>query len=182
VRPPCPLPPRAEKKLTQLLDQAVTKADYRRVLCVWLRAALGMSAAEIARALGWSLGTVHNLHSQYLHEGASVLVGCGRGGRHRELLAPAEEEKLLTPFVARAEQGDITEISAVRAALEQQVGQVVAKSTVYRLLERHGWRKLVPRPFHPDASLDAQEAFKKSFDVWCAPRLPAKQNAASACG
>jgi transposase len=182
MRTPCPLPPSAEKKLTPLLDQAVTKADYRRVLCVWLRAVLGMPAVEIALALGWSLGTVHNLHSQYRHEGASILVGCGRGGRRRELLTVAEEEKLLAEFVARAEQGDLTEVSAVWATLEQQVGQVVAKSTVYRLLERHGWRKLAPRPFHPDASLGVQEAFKKSSGVWCVTRRPAKQNAVSACG
>jgi transposase len=182
MRPPCPLPPSAEKKLTQLLDQAVMKTDYRRVLCVWLRAVLGMSAAEMATALGWSIGTVHNLHSQYLHEGTSALVGCGRGGRRRQLLTVAEEEELLTEFVTRAEQGDLTEGSAIRVALEQQVGQTVAKSTIYRLLERHGWRKLVPRPFHPDASLSAQEAFKKSSGVWCAPRLLVKQNAASACG
>jgi transposase len=110
------------------------------------------------------------------------LVGCGRGGRRRQLLTVAEEEKLLTEFVTRAEQGDLTEESAIRVALEQQVGQTVAKSTIYRLLERHGWRKLVPRPFHPDASLSAQEAFKKSSGVWCAPRLLVKQNAASACG
>ena len=182
MRPPCPLPPSAEKKLTQLLEQAVTKADYRRVLCVWLRAVLEMPAAEIARALSWSLGTVHNLHSHYLHEGASALWGCGRGGRRRALLTLTEEEKLLTQFVVRAEQGDITEISTVRTALEQQVGQVVAQSTVYRLLERHGWRKLTPRPFHPDALLGAQAAFKKSSGVWCAPRPLAKQNAVSACG
>jgi Winged helix-turn helix len=32
---------------------------------------------------------------------------------------------------------------------------------VRRLLARHGWRKLVPRPYHPDASRQQQEAFKK---------------------
>ena len=182
MRLPSHLPAGAEKKLTQLLGQTTTKAEYQRVLCVWLRVALGMPAAEIATALGWSLGTVHNLHSRYLHEGASILLGHGRGGRRRELLTVAEEERLLTRFVARAEQGDLTEIGAVRAALEQQVGQAVAKSTVYRLLERHGWHKLTPRPFHPDASLRSQEAFKKSSGAWCATRLPAKPNAASPCG
>ena len=116
MRPPCPLPPSAEKKLPQLLDPAVMKTDYRRVLCVWLRAVLGMSAAEMATALGWSMGTVHKLHSQDLHEGTSALVGCGRGGRRRQLLTVAEEEKLLTEFVTRAEQGDLTEGSAIRVA------------------------------------------------------------------
>jgi transposase len=144
MRPPCLLPPSAEKKLTRQLDQAATKTEYRRVLCVWLRAVLGMPAAEIATALGWSVGTVHNLHSQYLREGDSALAVCERGGRHRELLTVAEEGKLLATFASIAAQGEITEVSAVRAALEQQVGQAVAKSTVYRLLERQGWRKLAP--------------------------------------
>jgi transposase len=182
MRPPCLLPPSAEKKLARQLDQAATKTEYRRVLCVWLRASLGMSAAEIATALGCSVGTVHNLHSQYLREGDSALAVCERGGRHRELLTAAEEGKLLATFASIAEQGDLTEVSAVRTALERQVGQVVAKSTVYRLLQRQGWRKLAPRPFHPDASLRAQEAFKKSSGVWFAPSLFAKPNAVFVCG
>jgi transposase len=182
MRPPCLLPPSAEKKLARQLDQAATKTEYRRVLCVWLRASLGMSAAEIATALGCSVGTVHNLHSQYLREGDTALAVYERGGRHRELLTAAEEGKLLATFASLAEQGEITEVSAVRTALERQVGQVVAKSTAYRLLQRQGWRKLAPRPFHPDASLRAQEAFKKSSGVWSAPSLLAKPNAVSVCG
>ncbi len=107
---------------------------------------------------------------------------CERGGRHRELLTAAEEGKLLATFASLAEQGEITEVSAVRTALERPVGQVVAKSTVYRLLQRQGWRKLAPRPFPPDASLRAQEAFPKSSGVWFAPSLFAKPNAVSVCG
>src|SRR4051812_2714202 len=55
------LSPSAEKVLTSLLDQAASKAEYQRVLCVWLRTALAMPAAEIATALGWHTGSVHNL-------------------------------------------------------------------------------------------------------------------------
>jgi hypothetical protein len=28
-------------------------------------------------------------------------------------------------------------------------------------LDRHGWRKLMPRPFHPDRNIQAQIEFKK---------------------
>jgi len=38
----------------------------------------------------------------------------------------------------------------------------VAASTVYRLLERAGWRKVAPRPSHPRKDPAAEEAFKKS--------------------
>jgi transposase len=163
--------------LTSLLDQAASKAEYQRVLCVWLRAALAMPAAEIATALGWHTGSVHNLHSRYLQEGASTLLGGDHGGRRRALLSLKEEQALLRTFTAIAEQGGVAEASRIRVALEQQVGHAVPKSTLYRLLARHGWRKLVPRPTHPDTSPAAQEAFKKSSGAWCAPRPHAKPNA-----
>jgi hypothetical protein len=35
--------------------------------------------------------------------------------------------------------------------------------TVYNLLTRHGWRKLMPRPFHPKRDIAAQNAFKKAI-------------------
>lgn len=182
MRPLHGLPPKARQELRRLLERAVSKAEYRRVLCVWLRAALEMPAIEIATALGWSTGSVHNLHSRYLREGASALVGSGRGGRRWAWLTVEEEEELLAAFADSAEQGGITEISAVQAALEQRAGQAVAKSTVYRLVTRWGWRKLAPRPFHPDTLPAVQQAFKKSSGVWCAPRPLAKQNAVWHCG
>jgi hypothetical protein len=36
------------------------------------------------------------------------------------------------------------EVSRVKAAYEQALGRKVPKSTVYRMLARHGWRKVVP--------------------------------------
>lgn len=75
----------------------------------------------------------------------------------------------------------MAEASRIRAALEQQTGHPVPKSTVYRLLARHGWRKLVPRPTHPDANPAVQEEFKKSSGVWCVPRPHGKQNAVWRC-
>ena len=44
-----------------------------------------------------------------------------------------------------------------------------------------GWRKLVPRPQHPDASREVQEAFKKSSAIWCAPSPNARRNAVWNC-
>jgi len=34
------------------------------------------------------------------------------------------------------------------------------KTTIYRLLERHEWHKIVPRPKHPKEDSQAQEEFK----------------------
>ena len=181
MRPPQPLPDGAYEQLTRLLQEVRSKADYRRVLCVWLRAALRLPAAEVALALGWRTSSVYNLQSRYQQEGEGALLGTGRGGRRHAWLSPEQEQRLLHSFTPTAEQGGMVEASALVRAYEQEAGHPVALSTVYRLLTRHGWRKLVPRPQHPDASREVQEAFKKSSAVWCAPNSNANGRAVWRC-
>jgi len=54
-------------------------------------------------------------------------------------------------------------LSDIRAAYDERVGKQSATSTVYFLLERHGWRKIMPRSRHPKkASEDAIKVSKKS--------------------
>jgi transposase len=162
MRRPQPLPPRAVLELSRLLQSAPSQADYQRVLCLWLRVALDLPAAQVATALGWHVGSVYNLQSHYLHNGSAALIGVGRGGRRQALLSEEQEAQLLSKFASLASQGGVVEASALRRAYEEKVAAKVAKSTVYRLLARQGWRKLVPRPYHPDASRKQQEAFKKT--------------------
>ena len=51
---------------------------------------------------------------------------------------------------------------AKHAALEKRLGKTVAASTVYRILARHGWRKVTPDTCHPKRDAKAQEEFKKN--------------------
>jgi Winged helix-turn helix len=53
-------------------------------------------------------------------------------------------------------------IHDLKAGYEKAIGHATSDSTVYNLLHRHGWRKLMPRPFHPKRDLAAQNAFKKT--------------------
>jgi hypothetical protein len=43
----------------------------------------------------------------------------------------------------------------VKAAYEKAIGHATSDSTVYNLLHRRGWRKLMPRPYHPKRDLAA---------------------------
>jgi transposase len=155
-----------KRKLVLLLTQASSAAEYERILCIWLRASLGLSCQQIAVVLGWHPGSVRNLQARVLRDGIAVFEQAGRGGRHRAHLTLAEEEALLADFCFIAGQGGVVEAGPLRIAFEMQVEHPVAKSTVYRLLARHGWRKLVPRPYHPEASAEAQKKFKKSSGAW----------------
>ena len=120
-------------------------------------------AEEIARHCGVSKATVHEVISTYNRLGIAAVETAGKGGRRREYLTLEEEEQFLAPFFARAESGAIATVAQIQAAFEEQVGHEVDDSTIYRLLNRHGWRKLMPRPRHPQANLQAQEQFKKNL-------------------
>jgi len=149
-------------RLADRLKQADTHAEYQRIQCVLIRATLGSTAAEIAQLLGWSTATVHVIHSRWAREGDGIFDLRGRGGRRHQYLSPEQEQALLAPFVARAQAGGMLTVTEIQQAYEAQTGRKVAPSTVYRLLDRHGWRKVVPRPRHPKANVAAQAAFKKT--------------------
>ena len=87
----------------------------------------------------------------------------GKGGRRSGYLSLDEERAFLAPFFGRAEQGELATTEEIWRAFEARVGHEVDDSTIYRLLARHGWRKLMPRPRHPKADPQAQEQFKKTL-------------------
>jgi transposase len=149
-------------RLADRLKVADSLAQYQRIQCVLIRATLGSSAAQIAQLLGWSTATVHVMHSRWAKEGDAVFEVSARGGRRHQYLTVEQEEALLAPFAQRAKSGGMLSAAEIRRAYESQTGKSVAPSTIYRLLDRHGWRKVVPRPRHPKADVAAQAAFKKT--------------------
>jgi transposase len=163
MRTPRPLPEGAAERLAAMLTQAKNKAEYQRVQCVWRRAALHLAAPQIATALGWQVGSVRQVHSDYLRHGEAVLRSRPLGGRHRQNLTREQEQELLAPFLEQAALGGVLVMAPVQAAYEQKVGRPVHHSVVYRALHRQGWRKITPRPKHPKASEEAREAFKKRY-------------------
>jgi transposase len=150
------------ERLAERLKQANTHSEYQRIQCVLIRATLGSTAAEIAQLLGWATATVHVIHSRWAKEGDSIFDMHGRGGRRHQHLSEEQEGQLLAPFIALAQAGGMLKVAEIQRAFQEQVGKVVAPSTIYRLLDRHGWRKVVPRPRHPKADVQAQGAFKKT--------------------
>lgn len=150
------------QRLAEKLKRAGSHSEYQRIQCVLIRATLGSSAGEIAQLLGWSTATVHVLHSRWAKEGEAIFDVHGRGGRHHQYLTPEQEQELLAPFVQRAQGGGMLTVAEIQQAYRERSGRQVARSTIYRLLERHGWRKVVPRPRHPKADVAAQAAFKKT--------------------
>jgi len=119
-------------------------------------------AAKIATHTGLAVQTVHNLVSRYNREGPAALTGPGKGGRRRSYLSREEEDHFLAVFTAKALAGHVATAQEIKTALERQLGHRVDRSMVYKMLKRHGWRKVAPRPGHVDADPERRETFKKT--------------------
>jgi transposase len=98
----------------------------------------------------------------YDRGGLKALKSKPSGGRKRENITLAEEKVLLARFAKAAGAGEMLNIHDLKAAYEKAIGHDTSNSTVYNLLARHGWRKLMPRPFHPKRDIAAQNSFKKT--------------------
>jgi transposase len=120
-------------------------------------------AREIARDLGVTVSKVHTLIPQYNKLGVAAVETGGKGGRHREYMTFEEEEQLLATLFDRAARGEIVTAKQIKQQYEDKVGHEVNKTTIYRLIERHLWRKLSPRPQHPEVDKQQQEEFVKNF-------------------
>ena len=164
------------------LKRATTIAEFQRIQCVLLRATLACSADQIAQVLGWATATVHITHSRWARQGEALFDLKGKGGRRNQLLSEQQEAQVLAPFIERASAGGVLKVAEVQQAYEAQVGKAVPNSTIYRVLARHGWRKVVPRPRHPKADGTARGAFKKSSAGSCAGKSAAKPPAGAASG
>src|SRR5205807_9128847 len=97
----------------------------------------------------------------YDRGGLKALKSKPSGGRKRENMSLAEERALLARFAKAAGAGEMLNIHDLKAAYEKAIGHETSNSTVYNLLARHGWRKLVTRPLHPKRDIAAQDAFEK---------------------
>jgi transposase len=107
-----------------------------------------MTQPLIAAAMGVSLSTVNRAHMAYDQGGIKALKPKPSGGRKRENMTLQEEKTLLARFAKAAGAGEMLNIHDLKAAYEKAIGDETSKSTIYNLLGRHGWRKLMARPFH----------------------------------
>lgn len=120
-------------------------------------------AKDIARDTGVTVSKVHTLVPRYNKFGVAAVETSGKGGRQNAYISLEEEENLLKTFFERAEKGEIVTASQIQPEYEKAVGHSVDPSTVHRLMKRHKWRKVMPRPRHPKADKQKQQDFKDNF-------------------
>jgi transposase len=137
--------------------------EWRQMEAIWLREKLHMSGPQVAEILQYRRQTVHLLWHQWLDRGIAIFTEKKPpGGRNNAYMTLEEEQAFLRPFAKTAPSGGIVETGRIKEAFEAHVGERVPTSTIYRLLRRHGWRKVTPRKRHPKSDPAKQEGIKKT--------------------
>jgi transposase len=160
-------PRRIDKKLVAQARALIRKTtDLEELRCaqaVLLPALLGATMEQTAALLGVGRATVARLRDRLRQQCAEPVAARPRwGGRRRAWLSAEEEKHFLAPWSEAAKAGGLLVVSPIRAALAQKLGQPVAASVVYRMLARHGWRKVAPDTRHPKSDPKIQEEWKKN--------------------
>jgi len=121
----------------------------------------GKGLDEIASITEFHRSHVSNLIRKYFEEGLQAVSEKHYHGNRRNM-GIEEEAQFLEQFREKAEQGQVLDIHEIRAAYEKEVGHSIGCAQVYRVLHRHGWRKVMPRSKHPKrASEEVIETSKK---------------------
>lgn len=153
-------------------DKAEIKKAYKkshnlkernRLLCIKLRVVQGMTALQISKIVDFSLGTIDQIISNYNRNGVEAIKAKKQTGHNRNMTAE-QEKSFLGPFKEKAIAGEILEVSDIISAYSVALNnKKVSKSTVYDMLHRNGWRKVMPRSVHPNKASNEQiEAYKKN--------------------
>ena len=163
MRNPAQLEPwMSPEELALWVREAPTRQTYQIRLAIWLTHLGPFHAREVADMLQVSRQAVWLWVSQYNKRGPQALERKGRGGRRWGYLLWTQEEALLASLYEQASQGSVITAPSLLPQIQEATGRAVSLDYVYKLLHRHRWRKVGPRPRHVKANPARQEAFKKN--------------------
>ncbi|MBM3158129.1 MAG: winged helix-turn-helix domain-containing protein [Chloroflexi bacterium] len=147
-----------------LRDKATTAMDLRKALSVLLPAEAGLDTGQTSEILGTSVSTVFRNRHGFRHQDKRRNTW---GGRRHYVMTVQEEQDFLRTWEAKANEGGVLSVPPIHAALVERLGRTIPMSTTYRLLARHGWRKVQPDTKHPKSKPEIQEEFKKTpLGLW----------------
>jgi len=149
------------EEVKQAMRETDDKIEYQRLQCVYVGdTQSNLKAEEIGKIVGLCSASVKMIHSKFRKYGFDSIRD-KRGGRRRENMRIEEERELLSGFEEQSKSGKLVVASKIKLAYEEKVGREVAESTIYRMLDRHGFRKIVPYKRHPKTNKEEHETLKK---------------------
>lgn len=120
---------------------------------------LDQTSAMVGRSRVWT----SNARNNYI-KSREIPVNMKKGLRNKAYMSFEEEGEFLMPYLGKAREGVLLEVSQVHRALENRLGKRISLSTTYNMLHRHKWRKLSPDKRHILSDERKQLEWKKNSE------------------
>jgi len=126
-----------------LLRNAKTADQLRLAQAVLLPLELGLSIKQTAQAIGRSAGSTCSMRTHFgsLNERPIDSRRSKHDLRNHAHANLDIEKKILDDVLAQASVRRGAVVSQLKPAIEAKLGKVIALSSVYRMLARHGWHR-----------------------------------------
>jgi len=134
---------------------------YRHIQVLELRRKKATNK-EISVATGYKDSYITELVSLYVNHGMTAVTGNKYTSNNRRM-SFEEETQFLEQFREEAEAGLIISVKGILEKYEEVTEKKTNTATIYKLLKRHGWRKVKPRPRHPDSANEEQKDSSKKL-------------------
>ena len=142
-------------------EQAVKDKRTSKWLHILMMRYEGYKVDEIAKIYGTRKECISQICRRYREQGLDEFIRNKYTTHHRSLTVE-EENAILAPFEKAAEAGQMVTVKEIKAAFDKVRGKDTGRGYIYMLLNRHGWRKVMPRSKHPQsAKEEACETSKK---------------------
>jgi hypothetical protein len=167
------IPQSAISYAENIIDQHQAASEIIKAVSVLFAAKTNLSVDEISEVLQINRRTFFRYRDEIITL-ADNPIDAGKeswGGRRHTYLTQEEETAFLATFIEESRKGAIVSATIIHEALIKYIGHSISLSTTTRLLERNGWRKVVPDTQHPKADFQLQEEFKKKHfrSAWLPP-------------
>lgn len=151
----------SRQELLGRMNSTKDKNEFVKLQTIQLYVFEKKQASEVAKIVGKKVGMIYQIAHRYKKLGIDGLINKPRGGRKWAYMELEEERKLLESLTGDANKGLVIISKIVRNDAEEKLGHPVSADYAEDLLNRHGWRKIMPKPKHPKSSPEEQEEFKK---------------------
>jgi transposase len=151
------------QELQDHMKATKNKTEYVKLRAMYLFKAEKKKGPEVAAMVGTKTENIYQWSYRYNRDGIKGLLSKPKGGRTWSYLTLEEEKALLAELADDAAKGIVVITKPIQKKAEEKLGHPVSADFAEDLLNRHGWRKIMPRTKHPKSSKSEQEEFKKKF-------------------
>lgn len=128
------------------LKKARTADELRSAQAVVLPLMFGLNLEQTAAAIGRSVGRTSTMRTQFMGKvnGKKEVIRSKRELRNRANVSFESEAQILKEVMRQAVKDGVVVIPPLKPKVDARLGKIIALTTLYSMLARHGWKKVAP--------------------------------------